>query len=978
MTGWPRLTEEERRAILLVEALGLLHDVGKLTDYFLLDKCGGGTFSYQLVTDPQAVHSQVGALDDYASKTWQQWSRWRSAVTPYSSFPAIAETLAEATFRWGEESYSLAELPMFARPRPRIQNADWRSALGKTMRPALVVGAMHGIAHYEKEGGTKQTNYAAMCRASAFGDEQFINETAGATTLNDAYASLPVAALRDGATWERAAWLAVMRQKLELGIADTRRPTNEVTLWDWGYTVASLAKAALAWIAQNGWPDGGPGDIYFRTMSVTIDRLEIYRNTDKITDLLGLRDALDESYRKLQVLLEEEFGLGNRFYHDETGAYYLLPDIAFTEEDIARIRSCFPLDLLPHIDFGQPGDRIRARDLDQENTPHADLVERLLRLVAIPRKRAQEIAPPVFTDSGTAEQLHATWTAHGARPKNAERCAACGLRPVAYPDDDAALEAGVTLAGRADGDTARDRHLCRVCLDRRGRPARDWYRDRRRTVWTDEVADDNGRLALFVGALDLDGWLDASLISTLVVSEENGRPKEAKNPSPARIYRIAETARSFWSETVAGLDGVIGQPLYRIAIQPSPADVAALNDDAGLLRYHAYEINVDGVLLAVMWDGERFVTTENLAYFVSRWKPEAADGEGDDPFPLLRNSLNGSRFEVMEPAGYDEISTPRAAFRVQETERLEAFTPVIDLMTEPSLCMTLVPADKAMAVANWVKGRYEKQMGRVRDRLPMHMGLVFFPRRTPIRSVLDAGRRMLGMAGEWLWQAWTVDSVAAAPSGVQRVTFDNGVCWDVPTKALDGTDDRWYPYFLSAAPATPTATIGLTDLCHVTDLAAGSKVFVRPSRFDYEFLDTTGRTYDIAYDPATGRRLSRPTRPYPLEHLETLDKVWDDFQTLSRSQRYQVVQAIEATSDEWNLDFAARGASSVFGQFVADTLAGAAWPKGKKWHQLSKPDRSRLVDAGIRGDLTDVVEIHMQILKEREPAANQAPVSEQQ
>src|SRR5690606_32256889 len=149
------------------------------------------------------------------------------------------------------------------------------------------------------------------------------------------------------------------------------------------------------------------------------------------------------------------------------------------------------------------------------------------------------------------------------------------------------------------------------------------------------------------------------------------------------------------------------------------------------------------------------------------------------------------------------------------------------------------------------------------------------------------------------------------------------------------------------------------------------------SRFDYEFLDTTGRTYDIAYDPASAMRLSRPTRPYPLEHLETLDKVWHDFQTLSRSQRYQVVQAIEATSDEWNLDHAARQKSSVFERFVADTLAGAAWPAAGWRSRLSDADRSRLVAAGVRGDLADVVEIHMQILKEQEPAANPAPAPEQ-
>ena len=57
--------------------------------------------------------------------------------------------------------------------------------------------------------------------------------------------------------------------------------------------------------------------------------------------------------------------------------------------------------------------------------------------------------------------------------------------------------------------------------------------------------------------------------------------------------------------------------------------------------------------------------------------------------------------------------------------------------------MALVPADKALDVAQAIKTKYETEMGKVRNRLPLTLGLVFAQARTPLAAVLDAGRRML-------------------------------------------------------------------------------------------------------------------------------------------------------------------------------------------------------------------------------------------
>ena len=144
----------------------------------------------------------------------------------------------------------------------------------------------------------------------------------------------------------------------------------------------------------------------------------------------------------------------------------------------------------------------------------------------------------------------------------------------------------------------------------------------------------------------------------------------------------------------------------------------------------------------------------------------------------------------------------------------------------------------------------------------------------------------------------------------------------------------------------------------------GWKTWVRPSRFDFEFLDTTSRRFEIHYDE-NGRR-PRRTRPFYLEDLDRLEMLWDYMERLSKTQRHQVIRAIEATRETWfGRDIDGKSMDDeVFKQFVADTLAGAAWPKDNKWINIDEKDREALIEAGVRGELADLAELHMEILKE--------------
>src|SRR5206468_2239979 len=132
---------------------------------------------------------------------------------------------------------------------------------------------------------------------------------------------------------------------------------------------------------------------------------------------------------------------------------------------------------------------------------------------------------------------------------------------------------------------------------------------------------------------------------------------------------------------------------------------------------------------------------------------------------------------------------------ITRVEQLDGYKPAIPLLAEPGVCMTLVPADKALALARAVKREYEKQMGRVRDRLPLDLGLVFFRRRTPIRAVLEAGRSMLDMGSSEPWEGWRlVTKDDTSDPSACKLVFDNGITWWVLAVAGDGKkDDEWYP-----------------------------------------------------------------------------------------------------------------------------------------------------------------------------------------
>jgi hypothetical protein len=728
MTEWLKWAKENREAILLLEAAGLLHDLGKLSDGFLHSqaKDQGLDYEYKLLANPNVIYPAATPVGDAATDAVAEWQTAASdpnVGAPFKDRQDLTNLLQTIVLTaWDGQSYSLAEL--MALTMPRHLASSWLALLGKNMQPALLIAKLHGVAHYEKEEAPEDNKqlHAKMHAATPFGSESPI--AVGA--LTGALQALPLDRLSEVVTDLRQDWLQKMQGLVKRGIADTRRPTNEVSLWDWGYTVASLTKAAAAWIYKNGWP-ADLNDLTWRTLCVNLNTVDLYARTDKISDLLGLRATLDQSFKQVQTLLEVEIPVANLFYQDETGLYFLYPDFPIDQELRDAIQKAFPPDLWPQVHLGKP---VSAGQLDGKSPGYDP--DALKELVAEPRRQAlARRATPVLRDDNLYTWKD-EWTE--GRPSNAEICTVCGLRPVGYPRKGSSADAVLRLEPWATQDKAERRNICRVCLDRRGRRAESWASEGLAgTIWTDEVADDHGRLALIAGRLDLDGWLDGNLLATIPVTR-----KRPKNPSPARLYRIAETTWAFWQQVIANtIPETIDQRPYRLALHPADNDLPALRSQ--LDPFHAYELEVDGLSLGVLWDepNARFLSAENLAYFVRRWGRSAEE---------LQGHLAGRKLVVLEPSAYGHASQELANPLISNVVQLEGYEPAIPLISEPEVFMSLVPADKALKLVQEIRHRYKGEFGRVRDRLPIYLGLVFFLRRTPIRA-----RRVGvgGVGGHW-------------------------------------------------------------------------------------------------------------------------------------------------------------------------------------------------------------------------------------
>lgn len=724
---------------------------------------------------------------------------------------------------------------------------------------------------------------------------------------------------------ERSQIFRKVRFNFKNALAETRRAANDVSLWCHSYSVATLYKSALSGGLLGVKPE--PDHLRWRILRINFDMLSLYTRAIKIADLLGYQKIVDDACERVKQLLEVEYPIGNEVYRDTTGIYFTFPDISLPAE--------FERVISDHV-----------TGVDQELAPRiaitegdgANALDQLKGILAKARVEARQALSQPFDSQNYSPYWQALW-ARQQEGQKWETCPICRLRPM-----------------------GEGREACTICLERRGSRIKSWMKNPGGTIWMDEIADHNGRVALLAGKFGLDDWLSGEMVQTMLVKAEADSPADcrSKNPSPARLRRVWETCLRFWTETVGmkildeheyGKDAEQARLRYhRRLIVPDTKN--------GWKENVPYDGTVKGKPISLFW-----LTALNCFLTISNLQP-------------IDELREGQEISVVDP----DLSRKKMTFIAQRVQRpngeIGGYKPFLPLLASPDQFLALVPAADALGIARKIREAYTLQFGKVQNRLPLFLGSVFFQRKMPLLAVIDTGRRMLdGWNPED--EEWRVErkNITDDEQTLKLHLARNGetIAYDIPIKMGDGTtEDIWYPYFRLVHSAANSRRFSFKKVrevevsngdensgveesdneelwVHATDLRCSDKVFLRPSRFAYTFLEQTSQRF--RFDPHQGMLL--------MDELPRLMEMWAKLKEMPEmtDTKLRGIQALfEAKLRLWGPD---------------DGQAAGQNESQKPFQRLVKTTfrRERIsdleIEAVLNGGFQRCLEINLHILKQR-------------
>lgn len=683
-------------------------------------------------------------------------------------------------------------------------------------------------------------------------------------------------------------------------IGETRRSANDVTLWDHSYSVATLYKCAVAKVAIDYSEDLlDPLDFDWKLLSFNLDILSLLAKGIKIGDIKGYEDKVKEAFNKIKEFIEERYSIGNEVYCDTSGIYFLIPDIDIEElkiEIINELNKEEP-ELMAEIiveemktDCDSPQQQIPPNIKDQRRGLERCKKEKLIKILPQARETSyKEISYPASSRKINLEQFKDNW-------EGRQVCPICRLRP---------------MKENSDG--------CDHCLERRTKRAKEWMGNSVQSIWLDEVSDQNDRVALIIGTFVLENWLNGSFIKTMAISIN---PTTSKHPSPARIRRCWETTQEFIEATllkdclsrhpygIASLFPELRNKRIQFTISPSLPDIT---------EGSTIDIDIDGVRLSpVCIDKNKgtFITTNNLQILSNK-------GKKIDEIATWMNEKNIKIKKESESKWQGKYYISNAGPAEPE---FQDYLPYIPIYEFPDQFMVLVPAYDALDIAKNIVEEYEVQFSKVRDRLPFHLGIIAFHRRTPLYLAMDAGKRLIDA---FKANTKTISARVSSIAETQHSKLGNNVkklrlipdscyssvplVWQISYSTGDpNQQDEWHPYIrVNGNPNRGNYSFDYdgngNHVVHVKELRPNDSVKIETSYLKMSFLETASDRFKV------------DEKLLPLDDLNRLNEIWSNLQNIMNSKGigishiYAFWQEVKNRYEDYN-------GGSVWEEFVKSSL----------------------------------------------------------
>lgn len=997
--------EENRNAILFIELAGLLHDVGKLSKKFLEyrmkwqdDPNGWGNDPHdnQFLTNHEAP--------DLRNLMEEIFKKNLDSILQQAGF-----TEKDFTIRKAIEEHT------------RSPKGDIMKLLQSADRVDSIVDRNNPLWSNEQKD--------KIYRSNVFGYEtgrriDIQSQEIARRKLYENLQNLLNGYLTQFDYNSRNNVLTVIKKAFEQGLSDTTRPQNDTTLWEHSYAVASIFKALAAHYLLTGELLDGMEDkrfnlleVQFRILGMGWDGLRFISKGYKIGDLVGRKKVLDEIKDKAREIVEWHYAIGNEVYADDDGIYFIVPKCLDKSELADPVIEKLISDAV-RISGGETQPYFSLSGETFTMTSLVSVIRDIRKKSQFPFDQGQI---PVTAFKESLKKLRGAGTGIV--------CSICRLRPVKQSDD--------------------QERICETCLERREkvRSGAD-IEDRKHTVFIDEIADKNGRVAAIVARFNLDNWLNGNMIQTMFVTEahgidreimELGRVKEKKfqdgeaikktffnpnsNPPNYNYNRIKEDIETFFSSNPEKQTEACHKAILydrRNNYKPDIDDIkkrweglkrSALNEHG--LPNDPYGIVLPNILCAKtptpstvldVWD-----TTKE--FFEEKVQPIIETGveERNRLKLILKNGfkldgrkgtleavlIKGNRRCEILPLGDDsvevigEIFSEKARsewqgnlsiegkfYEIKNIAQGKQYRQCRTIAISPNLFLSLAPAEKAVRFVSDIYKKYLEEFGKVMGRLPFNIGVIFFDRPLPMFVVLDAAKRMVANF-DILSEKDRNLKIRDKREKDGEMTIDMidlndlTIQWKLPLTLGNCAPDNHHCYMLLqsgekvASRKTYFRTIA-GDVIHFSELQENDVIKVYPNYFDFIYLDSNARRYEVMIDESTLKRVK--TAPNGVISLpvfsDELDqkmvRVWDVY--LKGKGLQDVTDTkIRNLWSLWNikrLEWGQEGFDQ-WEKFFRDSLI-------KEFKLRTEDEAYVLLEEMIKtGLFFETMELYMSILKER-------------
>lgn len=721
-------------------------------------------------------------------------------------------------------------------------------------------------------------------------------------------------------------------------LSDNRFPINDITLWDQVYMTATMFKAVLADMflimadtakqAKIKTYYENPSSIKWRIMGIQYDKLGLAEKGFKPAQIGWYRETARKIDKKIKALIEIGYCLGNEIYRDETGIYFLV------------------------------GENQGEEDTRTLTRLHPDLSAVKTRILKIFKHESQdEFYPAIFLTKASRGLMNLTYHLEEAKDNFLQAdysqksfhfegtgkstiCPICQIR---------AFSASTKIERENE-----NKFICDRCYElKTNNRFEKWLENiTDETIWTSELQDKNGRIALVTLKFELREWLNGNMLNSLLIQEADydkkfeeiemffrtsfSKKHEKKFNNQIKQIFFGSITGNAWEDFVknSSLNKFIDWETQSISWSKWSKDEIELF--TRLLLQFLLRKNPSPARLKRIWD-----TTENFFKEIdvvkmagipkSRcmrlvWenRQNIADGEYQDGellFWVKKGNIHlitpkkqipkDKKVFVLKPYDKPDSKEKSTAVLLIDEAIPQNYKPYFSIIDPtPVSWQFAIPAEYVPKLIKNIACYYNENFKWVYGKLPLHIGVVIQDYKKPLYLGIKALRKIRRDNVEEKdlkkeIKAKNLELMLKKFTKEEELENNTGKYY-----SLYETVDTKGSYQFYLRPKTGE----LKWIKPLSDISDSENIIYYPNTFDFEFVDTNTRRNELFYLQGQRKLPLKKNRPYTLEEAEKIvrlgrifvPKLTEDQEIKEKeksiSQMHNLITQLYSKYESWNIE----------------------------------------------------------------------------